>query len=155
MYEVKNGARTLRFEGVLLATSSSYRPGSSRWIEFSLYKTLAGNYVLSRVGVSHVYHSATCALVDRYGLHEADEDVLTDYSVPCEECDPEDAPIVFPERFRYWTLTSVDAAAVVDALYKEDQNGARYLTKVADRLLETASARDPEIDQAYRVEYLF
>ncbi|UDL15891.1 hypothetical protein QEH42_gp100 [Microbacterium phage Pumpernickel] len=155
MFEVRNGSRTLKFEGEHLAHSSSRRADSPRWIEFDLYRTKAGTYVLSRVGVSHVYHSAVCPLVARYGLHEETEDVLTDESEPCEECDPDfDDPIVYPEKFRYWTLTSEDASAVVDALYQKDRNGSRYLTKVADRLLEIASIRDSDIDQAYRVEYL-
>jgi hypothetical protein len=155
MFEVKNGNRTIRFEGALLATSSSRRADSPRWIEFSLYKTNSGSYVLSRIGVSHVFHSSVCPLVDRYGLHEESVEVLTEYSVPCEDCDPgfED-PIAYPEKFRYWTLTSESAEAVVEALHQKDGHGNKYLTKVADRLLDKAATRDPDIDQIYRVEYL-
>lgn len=156
MYEVKNGNRILRFEGEVLATSSSKRPGSPRWIEFSLFKTDKGQYVLSRVGVSHVYHANTCPLVSRYGLHGASVDDLPPIAVPCEECDPDYSdPIIFPETYRHWTMVSDDADALVDALYMPDRdNGTRYLTRVAERLLEDASEVDPAIDQAYRVEYL-
>lgn len=155
MYEVRNGNRVLRFEGRHLANSSSRRAGSPRWIEFDLYKTEAGSYVLSRVGVSHVYHSVVCPLVQRYGLHEADSSALTVDSVPCDDCNPDGLdPVVFPETFRYWTLVSEEPEAILDALYKEDHNGARYLTRVAERLLLEAAAQDAEIDLIYRFEYI-
>lgn len=153
MYEVKNGNRILRFEGRHLAHSSSARHGSSRWIEFDLYKTNAGSYVLSRVGVSKIYHSSVCPLVARYGLHEASVDDLTRESVPCEECDPDLAdPVIFPEEYRHWTLVAEEPEAILDALYKEDHNGARYLTRVAERLLSVAAAQDASIDLVYRFE---
>lgn len=155
MYEVKNGNRILRFEGEVLAHSSSKRPGSPRWIEFSLFRTEKGQYVLSRVGVSHVYHSSVCPLVPRYGLHEASVGDLAPISVPCDECNPDYSdPIIYPETYRHWTLVTDEPDAVLDALYKEDRNGARYLTRVAESLLEDASAVDPALDQVYRVEYL-
>ncbi len=70
MFEVKDSARTLQFNGRLLSESSSWRRGSTRWIEFELYKTENGSYILSRVGVSVIFHGAACPLVKRYGLSE-------------------------------------------------------------------------------------
>jgi len=153
MYEVRNGDRTLRFEGRHLANSSSRRAGIPRWIEFDLYKTNSGTYVLSRVGVSHVYHASVCPLVSRYGLHEASVDELSPSAVPCDECKPEFYdPMVYPEVFRYWTLTADEPEAVLDALYKPGDNGSRYLTRVAERLLSQAAAQDAEMDMVYRFE---
>jgi hypothetical protein len=43
---------------------------------------------------------------------------------------------------------------VLDALYKYDQGGARYLTNVAQRLLEQAAEQDEKIDTIYRVEMI-
>jgi hypothetical protein len=43
MFEVKDGSRILQFNGKLLAESSSWRRGSTRWIEFELYKTENGS----------------------------------------------------------------------------------------------------------------
>jgi hypothetical protein len=63
-------------------------------------------------------------------------------------------PIVFPEKFRTWAQVSEDAEPVLDALYKYDQGGARYLTHVAQRLLEQAADSDPNIDKIYRVEMI-
>jgi len=155
MYHVKDGPRTLQFEGRLLGESSSWRFGSLRWIEFKLYKTQKGQYVLSRVGVSLVYHGAACPLVKRYNLQEEDSDMLSEAATPCPECRPTVyAPVVFPEKHRYWAAVTDDANAVLDALYKEDENGSRYLTKVAERLLDEASKDDADLDLAYRIEII-
>lgn len=152
-HQVKDGSRTLQFNGRLLGESSSWRRGSTRWIEFQLYKTENGSYVLSRVGVSLVYHGAACALVKRYGLVEMSSDTLSEDALPCEECNPsDDLPLVFPEKNRTWAQVSEEPEAVLDALYKYDQGGARYLTNVAQRLLEQASENDDRIDAIYRVE---
>jgi hypothetical protein len=155
MIEVRDGSRTLQFNGRLLGESSSWRRGSTRWIEFALHKTESGSYVLSRIGVSVVYHGAACPLVRKYGLHEGDPSELREEAVPCEECRPSpDLPVVFPERDRTWAQVSEDAEAVLEALYKYDFGGARYLTNVAQRLLERASAEDEKIERVYRVEII-
>jgi hypothetical protein len=155
MYEVKDGTRTLQFNGRLLAKSSSWRRGSTRWIEFELYKTENGSYVLSRVGISLVFHGAACPLVGRYGLTEIHANELNDDSIPCETCQPMlDAQLLFPEKPRYWAQVSEEATAVLEALYKYDDGGARYLTRVAQRLLEDASDIDTGIEQVYRIELI-
>lgn len=155
MYEVKDGARTLQFNGSLLGKSSSWRRGSTRWIEFELYKTDSGSYILSRIGVSLVFHGAACPLVSRYGLSEVEFKDLAKDSLPCEECQPsEEAELVFPEKYRYWAQVSEEASAVLDALYKYDDGGARYLTNVAQRLLEAASNIDADVAFVYKIEVI-
>jgi hypothetical protein len=155
MHEVKDGSRTLQFEGTLLGKSSSYKRGSTRWIEFFLYKTESGSYVLSRIGVSLVYHGAACPLVKRYGLQEISFGLIEKDSLPCEDCRPSaGADLVFPEKHRYWAQVSEEPSAVLDALYKYDQGGAKYLTNVAQRLLETASDKDSAIESIYRIEVI-
>jgi len=155
MYEVKDGSRTLQFDGVVLGKSSSYRRGSTRWIEFELYRTESGSYILSRIGVSLVYHGAACPLVKKYGLQEISFYGLENNSLPCEECNPsEEVDLVFPEKHRYWAQVSEEADAVLDALYKYDQGGARYLTNVSQRLLEEASRKDSSIDSVYKIEVI-
>lgn len=152
-FQVKDGPRILQFNGKLLGESSSWRRGSTRWIEFALYRTENGSYVLSRVGVSLVYHGAACALVKRYGLSESSTSSLVEDAIPCDECNPsKNLPLVFPEKNRTWAQVSDDADAVLEALYKYDQGGARYLTNVAQRLLEAASKHDEKIDVVYRIE---
>lgn len=155
MIEVKDGSRTLQFNGKLLGKSSSWRRGSNRWIEFELYKTENGSYVLSRIGVSTIYHAAACPLVKRYGLQEVPVSDLRSDVAPCEECRPSfAAEIVFPEKYRYWAQVSDDPGSVLDALYKYDNGGARYLTHVAQRLLEEASNLDKGIETVYRIELI-
>ena len=155
MYEVKDGSRTLQFNGKLLAESSSWRKGSTRWIEFRLYKTENGSYILSRIGVSVVFHAATCQLVKRYNLIEKRVQELKEDALQCEECWPStEVPMVFPEKDRTWAQVSEDPEAVLEALYKYDQGGARYLTNVAQRLLEHASNIDENIEKVYRIEMI-
>ena len=157
MYEVKDNKRTIKFDGVLLAFSTSFRPGVKRWIEFGLYRTVGGSFVLSRVGETHLYHDVECAVAERNGLVKIPRVSLRDGSVGCEVCRPDltDTEMVAPELPRYWAQVSESAEAVVDSLYKYDEAGARYLTGVAERLLEEASTVDPAIESAYRVETIF
>lgn len=155
MYEVKDGSRTLTFDGTLLGESSSYRRGSTRWIEFELYRTGSGTYVLSRVGVSVVFHSGACELVGKYGLQDSLVERLRADAVPCDECRPTfEAPLVFPEKYRYWAQVTDDPAAILDALYKRGDRGELYLTRVARSLLEEAADVDPDIEAIYRVEHI-
>jgi len=159
MYEVKDNKRTIKFDGVLLAFSTSFRHGVKRWIEFGLYRTVGGSYVLSRVGETHLYHDPECAVAQRNGLTVIPQPALREGSVPCDVCHPErmrgEDQMVSPEMPRYWAQVSETAEAVVDSLYKYDEAGARYLTGVAERLLEEASAVDPQIENAYRVETIY
>jgi hypothetical protein len=157
MIQVKDGDRTLQFAGKLLGKSSSQKRDSLRWIEFELYKTESGSYVLSRVGISVVYHTASCHLVKRYNLVEATVQDLkrVDEMVPCEICSPSmTAGVVFPEKDRTWAQVSDDPNAVLEALYKYDDSGARYLTHVAQRLLEQAANVDKGIEAIYRIEII-
>lgn len=155
MFEVRDGARTLQFAGVLLGKSSSKRRNSTRWIEFELYKTESGSYVLSRIGVSLVFHGAACPLVVRYSLQEKPTEQLEYSATPCESCNPDDSlDLVFPEKYRYWAQVSSEPGSVLDALYKYNDNGARYLTDVAHRLLKDAARVDIRIADVYTVEII-
>jgi hypothetical protein len=155
VFEVKDGSRTLQFSGSLLSESSSWRPDSLRWIEFKLYKTESGSYIISRVGVSVVYHGAACELVSKYKLNESMPDTLRDDATPCGECFPSRSlPFVFPERDRTWAHVTNSPEDVVSALYKQDQGGSLYLTNVAKRLLEKAADRDDQLDMVYRLEII-
>ena len=155
MFEVKDGVRTLQFNGSLLGKSSSWRRGSSRWIEFELYRTDNGSYILARVGVSLIYHTASCPLVKRYNLSEVNAKGLESAAIPCSECHPtRSAVLVFPETQRHWAQMSEGPKAVLEALYKFDDGGARYLTNVAERLLVAASSKDTEIESVYKVELI-
>ena len=47
---VKDKARTLEFEGVLIGESSSAESGKSHWIEIRVFKTSTGRYVIAYIG---------------------------------------------------------------------------------------------------------
>jgi hypothetical protein len=155
MFEVQDGFRTLQFKGRLLGLSTSKLRGSTRWIEFKLYKTESGSYILSRVGVSLVFHGAACSLVKKYSLTEVDAKTIDNDAIPCESCSPTlEVDLLFPEKHRHWAQVSEEAGAVLDALYKYDENGTRYLTNVAQRLLEEAAKNDAKIAETYHVEII-
>lgn len=50
----RDGAKTLVFEGKLIASVSSRTPSKSRWTEIDLWMTLSGTYVLHTRGCSSV-----------------------------------------------------------------------------------------------------
>jgi hypothetical protein len=153
--QVKDGSRLLQFEGSLIGTSTSWHRNSTRWVEFKLYRTAAeGRYVLTRVGMSLLYHLPECAVVQRNNLHETPRLELDPDAVPCDLCRPDalNIPVVCPERPRHWAQVCDTPQAVIDALTKYDEANNRYLTFVAQRLLEKASEADPELSSAYRVE---
>lgn len=155
MLEVRDGDRTLQFNGKILSESTSEKPGSYRWIEFKLYKTESGSYILSRVGVSLIYHGAACSIVSKYKLTEDFTDELLIDAVPCDSCNPDASlDLIFPEKHRYWAQVSDRPEAVVEALYKYDDYGARYLTSVAQRLLEKAARLDSEIANVYNYQII-
>lgn len=149
-HQVRDGERILEFDGDLLAESDSRRRGQARWIEFKLYRTKAGSYVLSRIGNSIVFHGAGCALVSQYRLKAGR---VEPDAVPCDSCAPRnDGREVYPERIRYWAQVMEHPNAVLEALYKYDDSGARYLTLVAQRLMSQASELDTRIAGVYNVE---
>jgi hypothetical protein len=153
MYEVRDGSRILQFNGQLLAHSTSKNEESLRWIEFLLYKTESGSYIISRVGVSIIYHGAACYLVSKYNLSEAAPPELKVNAYPCHECQPSrSVPFVFPEKDRTWAYVTEAPEDVLGALYKYNKNGTSYLTNVAKRLLEEAAEKDENLDMVYRLE---
>lgn len=155
MIRVKDGSRILQFEGKLLAHSTSWREGSYRWVEFSLYRTTTGTYILSRVGQSLLYHLPECKVVGRNTLHEEPRSELDKDARPCELCRPDlqpTFPIVCPERPRYHAQVCDGPEAVLDSLHRYDAAGSRYLTLVAARLLDDASERDMDISETYKIE---
>ena len=155
-YKVKDGVRTYKFFGDLLASSSSESADKDRWVEFELYKTDGREvYIVSRIGHSRVYHSADCDVVSRNRLSGVDPLDLNDKRYePCKLCKPTfmDTRGVFPEVPRYHAQVCDTAEQVIDHLKKKDENSYVYLTKVARVLLEDASKLDEDIRDAYFME---
>lgn len=158
-HEVEDGARILRFPGRELGFSSSKRPGVDRWIEFTLYQTIPAEgstepskYVLSRIGVSNVYHHPSCETARRAGLREFPKSRLTEVELreiaPCPRCRPDQDlafPLVCLEEDKAWARIFRTPEEVLRALTKTDEQGNRYLTRVAKTLLTRAAFKAPEL----------
>jgi hypothetical protein len=151
MYYVRDGVRTLEFTGVKLAESTSRDILKPRWVEFELYRTVTGQYVLARIGVSVYYHSEDCQTVVRNKLSAVDGSGLSAAYVPCDFCTPEKLAIegVYPETPRYAAYVCADGVSVVASLMKQDKNRTEYLTNVARRLLTDASRLDQDVADAF------
>jgi hypothetical protein len=154
-HKVEDGSRTLQFEGTRLSHASSRRQDSGRWVEFDLYRTEAGQYVLARVGRSVVYHRKQCPLIEQYRIGAAPAATLTLDSLPCERCNPmvkDDNDVIYPEMDRPWAQVCSTADAVIRSVQRRDTQGSVYLTRVAQKLLELASVNDKEIAAKYNVQ---
>lgn len=153
-FSVRDGVRTLKFDGVLLANSSSRIPAKPRWVEFEVYRTPKNQYVLARIGYSIFYHAQDCFTVTRNNLSPVDGLALSAEYLGCTTCRPnllaEEG--VFPETPRFAAWVCSDGVGVVNSLMKEDDNGTEYLTNVARRLLVDAAKLDPDIADAFYVD---
>jgi hypothetical protein len=156
MHIVRDGSSNLKFDGEKLAESTSRSHGRTRWVEFQLYRTAGGQYVLSRTGVSLYYHTASCSVVGRNKIKPVDVELLPAGLVACETCSPVPAneDSLYPETARYWAQVIDSGQGVVEALHKYDDTGSRYLTNVARNLLSRAALLDTDIADAYLNQYI-
>lgn len=153
-YAVKNGVITYDFQGIVLARSSSRVANRPRWVEFELFITPKKQYIVSRIGMSVLYHRVECSTVSRNHLSATDGAELAGFYAPCSECKPSriNTEGVYPELPRYWAQVCEDAEGVVEALMKKDDFNNWYLTHVAKRLLEDAGKYDENIYKAFTVQ---
>lgn len=153
-HTVRDGVRKLQFDGEVLAHSSSKEPGRPRWVEFTLYRTLKGTYIIYRVGQSAIYHDKDCQTVTRNRLSAVDGAELPREFVPCKVCRPMrlDMEGVYPETPRYYAQTSETAKGIINSLTRYDDNSIAYLTNVARNLLALAAEVDDQIADAFYVE---
>jgi hypothetical protein len=159
VFEVKDGDRVLRFEGDLLAHSSSHRTDAERWVEFDLYCTRKGKYVVSRVAYSVVYHDIGCQVVRPSRHQPAQVATLTKDSRPCTLCKPQVSvdqahEVIYPEKPIYYAHVCDGPEGVLAALSKDDNNGGQYYTHVARELIRVASLKDLNLGAAYYVEHV-
>lgn len=135
--------------GDLLASSSSYASYKPRWVEFELYRTQTGSYVVSRIGKSLLFHQKSCKIVGRNNLKSVPEEELDLDSIPCSECRPTRSAEggVFPETPRYFAMKTTTAKGVLAAVVQSDDNNSEYLTNVAKRLLIEAAGADEGISE--------
>lgn len=152
-FELKDSGQTLSFTGQVLAMASS-KDNEPRWSDYTLYKTIGGNYIVERTGRSIAFHQHSCYIVDRNKLSAVDPEFIPLSFVPCEKCKPSriDPEGLFPERDRTKLLRCENAEGAVRSLEMKDRvSGNLYLTNVAKRLLDEAATHDPELYRAYKV----
>lgn len=138
--------RNFRFDGVLLAVSSSRKPGGHRWIEFALYRSDGGTYVLSRAGYSLLFHRPDCDVVGRNRLRIGP---VPAGGAPCELCGPDVSDgVVCPETPRHWAGMFDDVNGVIRSLERDGDSG-RYITHVASHLIEAAAVHDKALADAW------
>lgn len=151
------GTRQLKFRGIQLATVNSERPTAPRWTVLTLYKTISGVYVVHRIGLSRVFHTASCsqAVQNRlpYG-HESKVPLPKPSELSaCPQCNPRLSDEFTNLRFEQpRNLANVldGADAVVDSLHRSDR-GARNLPWLASALLNEAARLDKDIADSYSV----
>lgn len=158
IYTIKDGHRNIKVSGEILAESSSGDGYKPRWVEFTLYKTDSGAYVVHRVGRSRLYHDESCSVVARNHLTPSYplEDLAPGIYTPCSDCRPNwgDPEGVYPEVDRHHAQVCQTPQGVLNYLTKEDSDRSRYLTRVARELLEEASYNDSGINDAYEGEVI-
>lgn len=150
-YRVKALGTSLSFDGVELATASS-RGSDPRWIEFTLYRASTGQYVVSRVGKTIVFHRYDCEITEKNGLDAVEYDTIPSTFVPCQRCKPSriDPEGLFPEKERPYFQTCDQPEGVVRFLERKGKyDSLMYLTNVARDLLMEASQHDKGIYNVY------
>lgn len=156
MFTVQDGARLLQFDGTKIASSSSKGRNKYRWVEFELFRTAKGRFVLSRIGMSLYYHDSSCSVVKRNDIQPIPAENVSINLIPCDTCEPLRGTVanLYPESPRYWAQILDSAEGVVSSLKKYDDNGTEYLTDVARRLLTDAATNDASIHSAFYVEWV-
>lgn len=158
-FDLSDGPRSVRFSGANLATVDADDGERIRWIELSLFKTLAGKYIVHQVGKTVVYHrnDGTCKpklfnLMRYYDLPEE--------SAPCPVCLPPDVAVerdidgdveVRYEADLSRVIIYNDVPSLIAGLENTRPQGRRYHSKVARDLLVTASEKDQDIREAFLV----
>jgi hypothetical protein len=159
--KVRDGARTVAFNGQLLGFISSERPDSLRWTELSIYRNDAGRFIAHRVGVSCVAHRIDCDVIKGKKLPsivdmKTDEFAVADRQ-PCPVCRPnivaevaDDPASIRGETDRHWTGICDDAVSLLNALHTM-KNGARSLSGLASAALNMAAENDDQIAAALAI----
>lgn len=149
-YVRDKGGGTRKVIGELLGHSSS-KGRNPRWIEFTIYKTETGNYVVERVGRSEIFHQEDCYLVNKNHLSSIPYPELAPEYKPCDRCRPSrvDFEGLYPERDRPVFVTCETARGVVRFMEQVDDDDLRYLTNVARKALAEAAEKDDGIYQEY------
>lgn len=169
-YEVYEGLRKIRFDGELIAESSTEKQWKPRWLELRLYKVEPGQsfpeegadrlrlpdggYLLHQVGQSVLYHNPDnpdC----QDGVPASFADLPED-AQPCPSCRPpgrialqaSPGQVVGLESTRNSVKRSPTAAGIVQLI----EEGRPELSAPAEKLLRIAEKNDLGIRSVFRSE---
>lgn len=159
---VRDGARVVAFNGVLLGYISSERVDSTRWTTLSIYRTDGGLFIAHRVGVSCVAHRVDCDVIKGKNLpsvlHMKPDELPIEEREPCSICRPNivaeaaaDPLSVRGETDRHWAGVCDNAVSLLNALHTM-RNGARSLSGLASAALNQAAEHDGQIAAAMNTE---
>lgn len=145
-FTVYDKGRQLDFEGLHLATATSFLPSKIRWFVVDIYKTVGGKYIVAGSGKSVVVHRPNCAMMKEKNAELAP---ASKTSVPCSTCRPMLTEDVCHEVNREWAQVSEDPAAIIERLRLRDADGVWYLPKTSSSALLQAAELDDGIKRAF------
>ena len=92
VHAVRDGARLLQFQGVVLGSATSQRGSAPRWSELVVYRLVDGNYLISKIGRSTVAHRPDCLRVNHrmipwFRARTSDEFIGARFA--CRDCRPD------------------------------------------------------------------
>jgi hypothetical protein len=174
-HEVRDGSRIIRFQGTLLASASSERPVSPRYVTLTLFSLPSPPpaYVLSRVQYSRVFHVQTCEQAIRnhlpLGVDSAARNLPLTSLSPCQYCNPGPANPEAPDfktthRFevpRHFGAIIDTPGHLLSALAHPSTRPSRahtlepphnnQLPWLSRQLVDAAAPLDPALQAAYNV----
>jgi hypothetical protein len=146
-FTVFDKGRQLDFEGMLLATSTSFVSTKSRWFVVSIYKTTGGKYIVHGIGMSRIVHRENCAQMKE--KNAALKPAIRETSMPCTVCRPILTENVAHEINREWAQVSDDPRAIIERLRLRDNEGVWYLPKTSSTAILAAAELDSAIKEAF------
>lgn len=131
--------RIIEFDGEVLATASSQRPGAARWSELVVYQDVTGTLYLHKIGHTSVAHDPDCWRVrpDMPSWLEAGDEA-TVRRTPCPECRPaigdEMDPHTRLETQRYRVLRSQSVAGLVNIIRSQQVGSPDLVNRLIEQL---------------------
>lgn len=151
---MKNVDQELVFKGELLGSTSSWTEAKGRWHEVYIYKTESGQYVVSKIGRSDVFHDRSCRRVKMGGedlVPTVIDKTLMDILVPCERCRPHlaEGNNVLLEPDKCWAQVAPTPTGAIATLYHRDGDDVKYIPTMSRLLLNDVMQKDVPLREAY------
>jgi hypothetical protein len=131
--------RIYEFDGDVLATASSERPGAARWSELVVYRDVDGHLYLHKIGHTAVAHDPSCWRVrpDMPTWLEAGEEGRV-RRVACPECRPEVGDVMDPhtrlETQRYRVIRAQSIDGLVNIVKSQQVGSPELVNRIIEQL---------------------